>query len=119
MQIDSEANNSFPAEFIYENLQIQSNIIEGAKISNIKKLVFIGSSCIYPRNCKQPIKEEYLLSGKLESTNQWYAVAKIAGIKMVEAYRKQYNCGNRYNRLWFGHACAKFSGAFGTSWLCY
>ncbi len=85
------ANNSFPAEFIYENLQIQSNIIEGAKISNIKKLVFIGSSCIYPRNCKQPIKEEYLLSGKLESTNQWYAVAKIAGIKMVEAYRKQYN----------------------------
>ena len=85
------ANNSFPAEFIYENLQIQSNIIQGAKISNIKKLVFIGSSCIYPRNCKQPIKEEYLLSGKLESTNQWYAVAKIAGIKMVEAYRKQYN----------------------------
>ncbi len=85
------ANNSFPAEFIYENLQIQSNIIEGARISNIEKLVFIGSSCIYPRNCKQPIKEEYLLSGKLENTNQWYAVAKIAGLKMVEAYRKQYN----------------------------
>lgn len=85
------ANNHFPAEFIYENLQIQSNIIEGAKINKIKKLVFIGSSCIYPRNCKQPIKEEYLLSGKLENTNQWYAVAKIAGLKMVEAYRKQYN----------------------------
>ena len=85
------ANNSFPAEFIYENLQIQSNIIEGAKINKIKKLIFIGSSCIYPRNCRQPIKEEYLLSGKLETTNQWYAIAKIAGIKMVEAYRKQYH----------------------------
>ena len=61
-------------------------------IYKIKKLIFIGSSCIYPRNCKQPIKENYLLSGKLETTNQWYAIAKISGIKMVQAYRKQYGC---------------------------
>ena len=85
------ANNNYPGEFIYENIQIQNNIIEGARIYKIKKLIFIGSSCIYPRNCKQPIKEEYLLTGKLEETNQWYATAKIAGLKMVEAYKKQYN----------------------------
>ncbi len=84
------ANDNFPAEFIYENLQIQNNIIESARKNKIKKLIFIGSSCIYPRNCKQPIKEEYLLTGKLEDTNQWYAIAKIAGIKMVQSYRKQY-----------------------------
>lgn len=86
------ANDNYPAEFIYENLQIQNNIIEASKVFKVKKLVFLGSSCIYPRECKQPIKENYLLSGKLESTNQWYAIAKIAGIKMIQAYRKQYNC---------------------------
>ena len=86
------ANNTYPAQFIYENLQIQNNIIEASKKFKVKKLIFLGSSCIYPRNCKQPIKEKDLLSGKLEKTNQWYAIAKIAGIKMVEAYRKEYNC---------------------------
>lgn len=86
------ANNFFPGEFIYDNLLIQSNIIEGARKHNIKKLLFIGSSCIYPKNCKQPIKEKYLLNGELEKTNQWYAIAKISGIKMVQAYRKQYGC---------------------------
>jgi GDP-L-fucose synthase len=86
------ANNKFPAEFIYDNLSIQNNIIEGARINKVKKLIFIGSSCIYPKNCKQPIKEEYLLTGALEKTNEWYAVAKIAGIKMIQAYRRQYNC---------------------------
>ena len=85
------ANDNYPGQFIYENIQIQNNVIEGARIYKIKKLIFIGSSCIYPRNCKQPIKEEYLLTGKLEETNQWYATAKIAGLKMVEAYKKQYN----------------------------
>ena len=86
------ANDKFAADFIYENLQIQNNIIEASKIFKVKKLIFLGSSCIYPRKSKQPIKEDELLNGKLEKTNQWYAVAKIAGIKMVEAYRKQYNC---------------------------
>ena len=86
------ANEKFAADFIYENLQIQNNIIEASKIFKVKKLIFLGSSCIYPRKSKQPIKEDELLNGKLEKTNQWYAVAKIAGIKMVEAYRKQYNC---------------------------
>ena len=86
------ANDNYPAEFIYENLQIQNNIIEASKVFKVKKLVFLGSSCIYPRECKQPIKENYLLSGKLDSTNQWYAIAKIAGIKMIQAYRQQYNC---------------------------
>lgn len=86
------ANNKYPAEFMYENIQIQNNIIEASKHYKVKKLIFIGSSCIYPRNCKQPIKENYLLSGKLETTNQWYAIAKISGIKMVQAYRKQYGC---------------------------
>ena len=86
------ANDNYPAEFIYENLQIQNNIINASKKNNVKKLIFLGSSCIYPRNCKQPIKEKFLLDGKLEKTNQWYAIAKIAGIKMVQAYRKQYSC---------------------------
>ena len=86
------ANNQYPASFIYENLQIQSNIINGSKNSKVKKLIFIGSSCIYPKKSKQPIKEDYLLTGSLEKTNQWYAIAKIAGIKMIEAYRKQYKC---------------------------
>ena len=86
------ANNQYPGSFIYENLQIQSNIINGSKNSKVKKLIFIGSSCIYPKKSKQPIKEDYLLTGSLEKTNQWYAIAKIAGIKMIEAYRKQYKC---------------------------
>ena len=78
------------ADFIYENLQIQNNLIHGSFKNNIKKLIFLGSSCIYPKYSKQPIKEEYLLSGKLEETNLPYATAKIAGVKMCEAYNKQY-----------------------------
>ena len=85
------ANNKFKANFIYENLQIQSNLIHGAYLTGIKKLIFLGSSCVYPKNCKQPIKEKYLLNGYLEETNDAYAVAKIAGIKMCESYNKQYN----------------------------
>ena len=86
------ANDNYAGEFIYQNIQIQNNIIEASKINNVKKLIFLGSSCIYPRNCKQPIKESYLLTGALEKTNEWYAIAKIAGIKMIQAYRKQYKC---------------------------
>jgi GDP-L-fucose synthase len=85
-----KANNSYKADFIYENLTIQNNLIHGAKINNISNLIFLGSSCIYPKHCKQPIKEEYLLSGKLEKTNEPYAIAKIAGIKMCESYNYQY-----------------------------
>jgi GDP-L-fucose synthase len=84
------ANNTYPADFIRENLLIQSNIIHLAWKSGIKKLLFLGSSCIYPRDCLQPIKEEYLLTGKLEYTNEPYAIAKIAGIKMCQAYNRQY-----------------------------
>ena len=84
------ANNTYPAEFIYENLMIQTNTIHGAFLSNIKKILFLGSSCIYPKNANQPIKEEELLNGKLEQTNEPYAVAKIAGIKMCESYNRQY-----------------------------
>jgi len=84
------ANDTFPADFIYENLMIQSNIIHGAFMSGIKKLLFLGSSCIYPKTANQPIKEEELLSGKLEPTNEPYAIAKIAGIKMCESYNRQY-----------------------------
>jgi len=83
-------NSTRGADFIYENLQIQNNLIHGSYKNNIKRLIFLGSSCIYPKNSKQPIKEEYLLSGKLEETNLPYATAKIAGIKMCEAYNKQY-----------------------------
>ena len=86
------ANNKYPADFITDNLNIQFNVISLAKEFQVKKLVFIGSSCIYPKECPQPIKEEYLLTGPLEVTNEYYAIAKIAGIKMCEAYRKQYNC---------------------------
>jgi len=86
------ANNTYPADFIADNLQIQNNVIIGAKNHNVKKLLFLGSSCSYPKNCSQPIKEEYLLNGPLEPTNEWYAVAKIAGIKMCQAYRRQYEC---------------------------
>jgi len=84
------ANKDYPAHFIYDNLMIQSNIIDAARKFGVKKLLFLGSSCIYPKMCDQPIKEEYLLSGPLEPTNDAYAIAKIAGIKMCHAYRKQY-----------------------------
>jgi len=85
-----QANIEMPAEFLYENLQIQNNIIHLAYVNNVKKLLFFGSSCIYPKECEQPMKEEYLLTGKLEPTNEGYALAKIAGIKMLENYYKQY-----------------------------
>jgi GDP-L-fucose synthase len=84
------ANNKFKAEFIYENISIQTNLIHAAYKSGVRKLIFLGSSCIYPKSSKQPIKENYLLSGKLEPTNDAYAIAKIAGIKMCEAYNNQY-----------------------------
>jgi len=84
------ANNDRPAEFIYENLQIQANMIHEAWKHGVKKLLFLGSSCIYPKLAPQPIKEEHLLTGPLEPTNEWYAVAKIAGLKMCQAYRRQY-----------------------------
>ena len=83
-------NDKHGADFIYENLQIQNNLIHGSFKNNIKKLIFLGSSCIYPKFSKQPIKEKYLLTGKLEETNEAYATAKIAGVKMCEAYNKQY-----------------------------
>jgi len=86
------ANNTRPAEFIYDNLQIQNNLIHGAWKAGVKKLLFLGSSCIYPRLAPQPLQEDHLLSGPLEPTNQWYAIAKIAGIKMCQAYRRQYSC---------------------------
>ncbi len=84
------ANSTIPAEFIYENLQIQANVIHAAHKVGVRKLLFLGSSCIYPRDCPQPMKEEYLLSGGLEKTNEAYAVAKIAGIKMCQYYHEQY-----------------------------
>ena len=84
------ANDTYPADFIRDNLLIQSNVIDAAYKHGCKKLLFLGSSCIYPKRCPQPIKEEYLLTGPLEPTNEWYAIAKIAGIKMCRAYRKQY-----------------------------
>ena len=86
------ANSQQPAEFIYENLQIQSHLIHGAKLAGVKKLLFLGSSCIYPKLAPQPIREEHLLTGPLEPTNEWYAIAKIAGIKLCQAYRRQYGC---------------------------
>lgn len=85
------ANNTYPADFIYENLQIQNNIIVNAYRQKVKKLLFLGSSCIYPKLCPQPIKEEYLLSGYLEPTNEAYAIAKIAGIKLCQAFNKQHH----------------------------
>jgi len=86
------ANATHPAQFLYENLQIETNLIHGAYVSGVRKLLFLGSSCIYPKLAPQPMKEEHLLTGPLEPTNQWYAVAKIAGIKLCESYRKQYGC---------------------------
>jgi len=86
------ANNTYRADFLYENLLIETNIIHNAYKSGVKKLLFLGSSCIYPKMAPQPLKEEYLLSGYLEETNEPYAIAKIAGIKLCEAYRDQYGC---------------------------
>jgi GDP-L-fucose synthase len=86
------ANDLYSGDFIYDNLMIETNVIHSAYIHNVKKLLFFGSSCIFPKLSKQPIKEEYLLKGYLESTNQSFAIAKIAGIEMCNAYRKQYNC---------------------------
>ncbi|MBP9789267.1 MAG: GDP-L-fucose synthase [Bacteroidia bacterium] len=86
------ANNIYRAEFLYDNLAIEINVIEAAKQNSVKKLLFLGSSCIYPKSAPQPLKEEYLLTGILESTNEPYAIAKIAGIKLCEAYRSQYGC---------------------------
>ena len=87
-----QANIDFPGEYLYDNLMIASNVIETARINNVKKLIFIGSSCIYPRDCAQPMKEECLLTGPLEPTNEGYSIGKITGIKLCEFYRKQYGC---------------------------
>ncbi len=84
------ANNSFPVEFLADNVRIQSNLMEAAHASDVEKFIFLGSSCIYPRDCAQPIKEEYLLTGPLEETNSAYAVAKIAGIELIKSFRKEY-----------------------------
>ena len=86
------ANNTWPADFIYQNLMIEANIIESARLAGVEKLLFLGSTCIYPKMAPQPLKEDYLLSGPLEPTNEWYAVAKIAGIKLCQAYQRQYGC---------------------------
>jgi GDP-L-fucose synthase len=86
------ANNTYRADFLYENLMIQTNVIHQAYVQNVKKLLFLGSSCIYPKLAPQPLKEDYLLTGTLEPTNEPYAIAKIAGIKMCESYRSQYGC---------------------------
>jgi GDP-L-fucose synthase len=85
------ANNSFPVDFLSKNLQMQNNLMDASHAANVERFVFLGSSCIYPRDCPQPIKEEYLLTGPLESTNSAYAIAKIAGIELVKSYRKQFN----------------------------
>ena len=85
------ANDSYPADFLLQNLKIQNNVIENAWRTGTRRLLFLGSSCIYPRDCPQPIKEEYLLTGPLEPTNEWYAIAKIAGIKLCQALRKQHS----------------------------
>ena len=89
------ANDSYPAEFIYQNLMIESNIIHGSYLAGVNNLLFLGSSCIYPKESQQPIKEEYLLNGYLESTNEPYAIAKIAGIKLCESYNRQYGTDYR------------------------
>lgn len=89
------ANNTYRADFIYDNLQVQNNVIWGSHLANVRRLVFLGSSCIYPRNCPQPMKEEYLLTGELENTNRPYAIAKIAGLELVNTMRQQ------YGRDWF------------------
>lgn len=86
------ANDTQPADFLYQNLQIQNNLIQGAWKHQVRKLLFLGSSCIYPKHAPQPMKEDHLLTGPLEPTNQWYAVAKIAGIKLCQAFRRQHGC---------------------------
>lgn len=86
------ANDTYPAEFLYDNLMIESNLIHGAYVSGVEKLLFLGSTCIYPKLAEQPLREDYLLTGPLEPTNEWYAVAKIAGVKLCQAYSKQYGC---------------------------
>ena len=86
------ANNNFPAQFLHDNLAVQNHLIHGAHEAGVTKLLFLGSSCIYPKHAPQPLKEEYLLTGPLEPTNEWYAIAKIAGVKMCQAYRRQYGC---------------------------
>jgi GDP-L-fucose synthase len=86
------ANDTQPVDFLYQNLMIQNNLIHGAHEFGVKKLLFLGSSCIYPQLAQQPLKEEYLLTAPLEPTNQWYAIAKIAGIKLCQAFRRQYGC---------------------------
>ncbi|WP_347303356.1 GDP-L-fucose synthase [Croceibacterium sp. TMG7-5b_MA50] len=86
------ANDTYPAEFLYDNLMIEANLIEGARQVGVEKLLFLGSSCIYPKLAPQPITEDALLTGPLEPTNEWYAVAKIAGIKLCQSYRRQYGC---------------------------
>jgi len=86
------ANSTRPAEFIYDNMMIHATVVQAAHLYDVKRLLYLGSSCIYPRECPQPMREEYLLSGPLEPTNESYAVAKIAGIKLCQAYRKQYGC---------------------------
>jgi len=91
------ANNTYRADFIYENLMIECNVIHAAFRSGVKRLLFLGSSCIYPRDCPQPMKEEYLLTGPLEPTNEPYAVAKIAGIKLCESYNRQH--GTKYRAV--------------------
>jgi GDP-L-fucose synthase len=86
------ANSTYPAQFIYDNMMIHATVVHSSHVYGVKKLLYLGSSCIYPRECPQPIKEEYLLTGLLEPTNEPYAIAKIAGIKLCQAYRKQYGC---------------------------
>ncbi|KLE34220.1 GDP-L-fucose synthase [Aurantiacibacter luteus] len=86
------ANDTYPAEFLYDNLMIEANLIEAARQAEVEKVLFLGSSCIYPRMAPQPIPEDALLTGPLEPTNEWYAIAKIAGIKLAQAYRRQYGC---------------------------
>ena len=87
-----KANNDFPGDFLFRNLAIQNNVIDAARRFSVRKLLFLGSSCIYPKLAPQPLKEEYLLTGPLESTNEWYAIAKISGIKLCQAYRRQHGC---------------------------
>ena len=100
------ANNSYPVEFLTKNLQIQNNLMDASHIANVERFVFLGSSCIYPRSCPQPIKEEYILTGPLENTNSAYAIAKIAGIELIKSYRKQ------FNRRWISLMPANMYGPF-------
>src|SRR6185295_738968 len=86
------ANSTRPAEFLYDNLMIHATVVHAAHLYPVRRLLYLGSSCIYPRDCPQPMREEHLLSGHLEPTNEWYATAKIAGIKLCQAYRRQYGC---------------------------